>query len=438
MPVTAIDANLASLRECRDCGLLQRLPIIPDGEAAVCGRCGSFLRRAARDSVNFARLSAVFSALLLALAFNLPFVELHVVGRFATSTLLTGPQMLGERGHPGLAIIVLFTLVVMPALKLAIELTVLFGMRAAHPPRWLPWLFGCLERIAPWSMVEVFLLGSFVAYTRLRALADVDVGLGVLALGGVMLSMVATDATLDREAIWEELATKVPQWTRKTMKRRARFITSSMAVHSPRLLGCHVCGRVVRARIGDACPRCAHRLVYRKEASLTRVWALLAAAALLYIPANTLPVMTVERLGQGGPTTILNGVVELVEARMWPLALLVLLASVIVPMVKLSSLVVMLVMTHRRSRAQLRARTRVFRFVHAIGRWSMIDIFMLATLVGVVRLGFLATVLPGMGAVAFCAVVLITMVATELFDPRIMWDAAGCESPELQGELVKS
>src|ERR1700709_2510013 len=111
MASTAHDDDLSSLRECRDCGLLLRLPEIPDGEAAFCHRCGALLRRAARDSVTFARISAVASAILLFLAINLPFCDLRVAGRFATSTLLTGPQMLGERGMPALAVVVLFTMV---------------------------------------------------------------------------------------------------------------------------------------------------------------------------------------------------------------------------------------------------------------------------------------------------------------------------------------
>jgi paraquat-inducible protein A len=134
--------------------------------------------------------------------------------------------------------------------------------------------------------------------------------------------------------------------------------------------------------------------------------------------------MTVKRLGRGGPTTILHGVVELAKDHLWPLAVLVLFASIIIPVVKLLSLLVMLVMTRLGLHARLVARTRLFRFVKMIGRWSMIDIFTLAVLVGVVRFGAIASVTPGLGAAAFCAVVLITMAATELFDPRLMWDAA--------------
>jgi hypothetical protein len=126
----------------------------------------------------------------------------------STSTLLTGPWLLAQRGLPALGVAVVVSVVVAPAVKLAIELTVLFGVLARRPARWLPWLFGCLEKVSPWTMVEVFLLGAFVAYTRLRTLATVDVGPATVALAALMLSMAATDATLDREAVWSDARQK--------------------------------------------------------------------------------------------------------------------------------------------------------------------------------------------------------------------------------------
>ncbi|HEY3822295.1 MAG TPA: PqiA/YebS family transporter subunit [Polyangiaceae bacterium] len=410
--------DLAQWRECRDCGLFQCLPEIPDGEAAVCARCDALLRRAAADSVRIARFSAVGAAVLFVLALTLPLVELHVLGRSDQSTIFSGPRVLRGQGLEHVALVVLLTVVVMPAAKLFVELTVLFGVTLAHPPRWLPWLFGWLEHISPWAMVEVFLLGGVVAYTRLQALAAVDVGLAALALGGTMLAMVAVDATLDREAIWEALDAGTPHPGQK----RPSAPGSSEATAT--LIGCTACRRVARAEEGDRCPRCSHRLGARKG-PFGRVWALLVAAALLYVPANVLPVMTIERLAQGGPTTIANGVIELARAQLWPLAVIVFLASIVVPVVKLVSLSAMMVMTHRRSASRLAGRTRLFRFVRFIGRWSMIDVFTLSILVGVVRFGAIASVLPGLGAAAFCGVVLLTMAATELFDPRLMWDAAG-------------
>ncbi|HEY1692773.1 MAG TPA: PqiA/YebS family transporter subunit [Polyangiaceae bacterium] len=408
--------DLPRWRECRDCGLFQRLPDLPDGEAAVCARCDAMLRRVDSRSLLFARLNAVGAALLLLLALTLPLVELHLLGRSARATVFSGPSALRDEGLPLLAFVVVVTVVVVPAAKLLVELAVLFGVGTAHPNRWLAWLFGWMERITPWAMVEVFLLGGFVAYTRLQALATVHVGLAAAALGGTMLTLVAVDATIDREAIWQSLDAGSPRPGRNRAPRSASG--------DAKLIGCVACRHVANAKEGERCPRCLHRLSAR-EGGLGRVWALVVAAALLYVPANVLPVMTVERLGRGGPTTILHGVVELAQDHMWPLAVIVLLASIVVPVLKLVSLTAMLVMTHRRSPSLLPGRTRLFRFVRFIGRWSMIDIFTLSVLVGVVRFGRIATVSPGTGAAAFCAVVVLTMLATELFDPRVMWDAAG-------------
>jgi paraquat-inducible protein A len=418
--------DLLQWRECRDCGLFQRLPEIPDGEAAVCARCDALLRRVATHSLLFARANAVAAASLFGLALTLPLVELRLLGRSGVSTVFSGPDLLREHGMVLLAVAVVTTLVLMPAAKLAIELTVLFGIGLPRPPRGLAWLFGWLEHISPWSMVEVFLLGAVVAYSRLKALAQVDVGIAALALGGTMLAIVAIDATLDREAIWQALEARTPHPEHK------RPSSASPAAFA-RLIGCSECRRVVHAEEGDRCVRCAHHLSVRKG-SLDRVWALLVAAVLLYIPANVLPVMTVKRMAKWGPTTILNGVVELARDHLWPLAVLVLLASIIIPIFKLASLAGLLVMTHQRSPLLLKARTRLFRFIKFVGRWSMIDIFMLSVLVGVVHFGPIASVLPGAGAVAFCAVVLLTMAATELLDPRLMWDAAGKEEEAFERE----
>ena len=170
-----------------------------------------------------------------------------------------------------------------------------------------------------------------------------------------------------------------------------------------------------------------------------RTWALLSAATALYLPANLYPIITVIRFGQGEPSTIWQGVVELAEAQMWPLAVLVFVASITVPLVKLVGMTTMLLMTHDRSTTWLVARTRIFRAIDTVGRWSMIDVFMLTTLVALVHMGFIATVLPGAGAIAFASVVVLTMLAAATFDPRLMWDAADAASePALDAAAVPS
>ncbi|MGA3123420.1 MAG: PqiA/YebS family transporter subunit [Polyangiaceae bacterium] len=430
MPYSVVMDDLDEWRECRDCGLFQRLPALADGEAATCGRCDALLRRTFKNSLSFARINAVAAAFLLALALALPLVDLRVLGRFCSSTLLSGPERLKEDGFAALGVVVLMTLVVLPAAKLAVEIVVLFGARAHQPQRSLAWLFAGLDRLSPWAMIEIFLLGSFIAYSRLKALAHVHVGVSALALAGAMLCMVAIDATLDREAVWRALCPKIPAEPRLrqplALGNRSAAAEDSVArarATTTPIIGCDACGYVARATEGEMCSRCRHPLSVRKR-TLHRTWALVLTAALLYVPSNVLPVMTIKRMGKGGPTTIVHGVVELAQSHLWPLALLVLAASVIIPVVKLLSLSAMLVLTHRRSARWLHGRTRLFRAVKIIGRWSMIDIFALAVLVGVVRLGAIASVLPGLGAAAFCSIVVMTMAATETFDPRLMWDAA--------------
>ena len=147
-------------------------------------------------------------------------------------------------------------------------------------------------------------------------------------------------------------------------------------------------------------------------------------AAILYVPANYFPVLTVVQLGAGTPSTILGGIRDLVTARMYPLAALVFAASIAVPMLKLVGLTVMLLATQAGRSEWLRDRTRLYHVVRFIGRWSMIDIFMEALLGALVKFGNVVTIEPGVGALAFCAVVILTMFAAEAFDPRLMWDAA--------------
>ena len=149
---------------------------------------------------------------------------------------------------------------------------------------------------------------------------------------------------------------------------------------------------------------------------------MLLAAAVLYIPANLLPVMTIVSFGASQPATILTGVRDLAGAGMWPVAVLVFVASITIPMVKLISLSFLLISVQLGSRWRPRDRTRLYRMIDGIGRWSMIDVFMISILVALIQMAQIATIEPGVGAICFAAVVVITMLATASFDPRLIWD----------------
>ena len=195
------------------------------------------------------------------------------------------------------------------------------------------------------------------------------------------------------------------------------------------LASCHGCGALSRAD-APRCGRCASAVHLRKPDSLARTAALLSTAALLFVPANVLPIMTVQKLGQGEPHTILGGVQELIHAGMWSLAAIVFVASILVPAMKLVVLSLLCWSVHRGWRGRPRDRTVMYRVTETLGRWSMIDVFVISILVALVKLGAIATIAPGPGATYFAAVVVVTMFAAECFDPRLIWDRASAGPEE--------
>jgi paraquat-inducible protein A len=227
--------------------------------------------------------------------------------------------------------------------------------------------------------------------------------------------MIAAEAALEPHEIWRRLG---PQASTRQLEGRGRRT----------LISCHNCDQLAAmpplpARTTAHCPRCGATMHRRKPNSLARTWALVVTATILYIPANLLPVMTVVYFGRGEPDTILSGVKELMQAGMWPVALLVFFASITVPVLKLIGLTFLLITVQRRSRWRLRDRGVIYRIIEQVGRWSMVDIFMISILVALVNLGSIATIEPNVGAICFAAVVITTMFASMSFDPRLIWDA---------------
>ena len=405
------EAGTAPLAECHDCGLRHRLAALPRHAVARCRRCGAALR--SHTSLDGCLALALTGLVLLVLANLMPFLSLRMAGRVEDASLVSGAIALAQDGLWPLMALILMLTVVTPALKLGGMAYVLLALRLRRPPRAVLVALRWLDRVHPWAMVEVYMLGIFVAYVRLADSATVVVGIAVYALAALMLVMAAMDAIVDFDDIWDEVE-------------RKGLVRLPPPAPGQALARCGNCNVLAPWHGHPApCPRCGARIEMRKRDSVARAWALVIAAAILYLPANLFPIMTVISFGSGAPDTILSGVQHLIRAGEWPLALLVFFASITVPVLKIAGLGLLLVLTQRGSRWHLRDRTRLYRIIEAVGRWSMIDIFMLSILVALVRLGAIATVVPGVGAISFAAVVVLTMCAAMAFDPRLMWDRAG-------------
>lgn len=404
-------ATQPQLRECPGCGLLQTVPAMRLGMSARCVRCPTILRRTSAHRIDhiIALTSAAFILLIIMCSTTLMSVETSGIKRAAD--LFSGPEELVRENMGELAAVIIFVTVVAPLIRLVGILYVLIRLYERRPPSHLRRVFAWAERLRPWSMLEVFVFGVFVAYVKLGDLVTIGLMTGVYALLALTFVLVWMDSALDREAVWERLY--------------RGGLRGGGSPPPAGAVGCETCGLVSAPQPDDArCPRCDSVLHERKPNSVARTWALVIAAAILYIPANYYPVLSVVQLGAGQPSTILGGVEELVRAGQYPLAALVFFASILVPVLKLFGLSFMLITIQTGRSGWLRDRTRLYHIVRFIGRWSMIDIFMESLLGALVAFGSVITIEPGMGALAFCAVVVLTMFAAETFDPRLMWDAA--------------
>jgi paraquat-inducible protein A len=416
------------LLACRDCGQIHSVaPSEEPRHTLSCVRCGGALRRTPPGGFDRPLALALAAAVLFLLANVYPIFIVNYQGDESSNLLISGVLQLLDYGGAlaGLGALVAMLSIIVPGLRLALLIGVLTALRSpqraprvigfgvARPVLAAAWKTAVALR--PWSMLDVYLLGGFVAYSRLRNYVDTSIGVGGYALAAFVLSQAVLQLSLGRGRVWEALSG--PE-------------TATPRAGQP-WVQCPDCELVVAAPAADGtagaaqtCPRCATRLEPRQPGSLAAAAALTAAAAVLYLPANLMPVMTLLYFGAPDTNTILSGVRELYDLGMWPLALLVFFASIVVPMVKLVSIGWFLLAIHRRSAWLLRQRTKLYRLLDFVGRWSNIDVFMISILVALMRFGTLSTVDADPGAVAFAAVVALTMIATRVFDPRLMWDAA--------------
>jgi paraquat-inducible protein A len=364
--------------------------------------------------------------LLLIPATWYPLMSVSTLGAVREGWLYSGIPGFTHQGYWELATLVLTCALALPYIYMGALVWVLgslhFRREWAQQNGTLGSLYRWVLMLRPWMMIEVFLIGGFVAYTRIDAVASVEVDLGGWCLIASTFALLFALTQVDDRTVWGALH---PHGVEPPLRENPEdhALTSILVRGGP--LACTICDLIVPASAeGKKCPRCSARLHRRKPDAFRRTLALLLAGYLLYIPANLLPVLTLTQVGSVEHNTIMSGVFELIHNDLWPLAVIVFVASIVLPLMKLLGLTWMLLAIQLRSGFLLHGRTRFYRMIDLIGRWSNIDVFMGSVLVAVLQFGALTSIHAGPGLVAFAAVVVITMFATESFDARLMWDAA--------------
>ena len=385
---------------------MQVLPALGRRQTAMCRRCDGTLAGPATGRVERPLALATASLVLLLASIIWPLMTVSSLGAARQSWLETCVTALWGQGFLSLAALVATFTIALPCLYLGMLMWVLIALRLELGGPLGP-LFRWVQHLRPWMMIEVYLVGCFVAYSRIKVVSTIEIGIGGWCLLGASLLFLLTLTQLDGRTVWGALP------------------VNAAIGRGKETIACTVCDLIVTAATeGSHCPRCAATLHVRKPDAIRRTTALVVTGFLLYVPANVIPVLTTVRLGRADENTILSGVLELVHNDLWPLAIIVFSASIILPLLKLCGLTWMLIATRLRSRRLLIGRTRFYRMIDLVGRWSNIDVFAVSVLIAALRFGALTEVHAGNGLVAFAAVVIITMVATSVFDTRLMWDVA--------------
>lgn len=407
------------LISCHDCGVLHQHRPLQPREKARCVRCGSILYRGIRSdprAMAAITLAAIFTFLI---AQFFPIVELSVGGYSIASTLMGAIYVLWrEKMEIVAAIVTLFT-IVLPAVELASLFYVTLSLSRGRRPPGFDSMLRALGTARRWGMTEVLMIGILITIVKMTSLARVIVHPGLFAFA-VLTLMLALVMSFDPKILWN-IGEHLPG-PKGMRPSQSQFNYQALAAGAP-LVACHSCGLVAPEKgRHQHCERCKSALHRRRPDSVGRTWALLLAATILYIPAMLLPVMYTNSLFGKEDDTIISGVLLFWNSGSQALAIIIFIASIVVPVMKLAALAILAATAQRRSRWRPEQRTVLYRIVEFVGRWSMLDIFVITLTVALVRFQSLAVITAGPGALAFCAVVVLTMMASMQFDPRLIWD----------------
>lgn len=392
---------------CPDCGLIQRIVFRADRGEHKCRRCDAVLERTNGRSLDAALACSLATFFLLFPANLLPLLQVSFASKTNHSLLLTGFVGIWRQDWPLIGAICGVEVVVLPFLRFGLLALVLSLLRLGVRRPWLGPAFRWAELLDRWAMMDVFLIGGLVGYARVQPSLPTQVGTGGWCVVVVALLTLVTRASLDRRALWRRIGPVEREFT-------------------PGLIGCYACDYPAPAACqGRACPRCGVTLWRRRPFSVMRATALTVAGFVFYPAAYLYPMESNIELGTPHPFTIMTGVGDLIQARLWFFAAVVFTASVLIPLLKLFAMIWFAVSVLRRSGAHLKLKTRLYRIVNDIGRWSHVDVYTVSVFLPLMYVPGLLSVQVGDAMAAFLAVVVITMTASELFDPRAMWLAAG-------------
>ncbi len=420
--------QLERLTACPDCDLLLPRPDLLPGHRASCPRCGRTLGKRIPHSLEKTLALSLTGLILYLPAMLLPLLSFNSLGFSDSANILESVINFYQNEYYFVALMVLLSTVVFPLCLALCSFLLALNLRLRRYPAFLPRLLRCYQHLEDWAMLEIYLLGILVTIVKMSDSTGIVYHFGIVCFTAVVLCTVGTAAVLDRELFWRLIeehgdrpVTGPPPSLPATTARGAG------------LLLCRLCHKLASTeQAGSACSRCGETLQARKVRAQERTWALIISAAIFFVPANILPIMRVDFLGIPESSTIIDGIRHFFASGSFFIGLIILVASVLVPVCKIVGLSILLLARRPCSPSLLHQKTRIFRLIVFIGRWSMLDIFVIALLAALVDFGLFTAIHIAPAATYFAMVVATTMFAASTYDPRLMWDRCiPCHQPGL-------
>ncbi|AKJ43864.1 membrane integrity-associated transporter subunit PqiA [Pragia fontium] len=391
-----------------------QLPDIQEGDKAVCPRCHTTLSARWVEPV-LQPVTCAASALIMMLFANLfPFINMRVSGIYNQIRLIEIPQAMVSDDYASLATLFVIFVQLIPAFCMVA--IILLCLKVKLPYRLKVMMGRMIYQAKVWCMVEIFLVGVLVSFVKLMAYGDIGIGASFIPYCLFCLLQVRAFQCLDRYWLWQNIQsppplTKTPQVGLSGLEQGLR--------------SCPCCMAILPAE-ETKCPRC-HTVAHARRAnSLQWTLALLLTSVIIYIPANILPIMVTEVLGNPSASNIMSGVILLWQDGSYPVALVIFIASIMVPTLKILAIAWLCYDASDKGKSNNHLDREKMHFIYEIvefvGRWSMIDVFVIGVLSALVRMGKLMSVYPDVGAILFAMVVILTMFAAMMFDPRLLWD----------------
>ena len=409
---------------CPGCDLLLETTEPGPGHSLICPRCRQRLHKDRQNSVQRTLALAATGLLLYIPANFYPLLTFDVLGTDATSSVFSSTLSMFGQGQNFVGSIVVLTGFVFPLLILSLLFWVSLGLILNWKAHWIPDFLRWYQHLTECAMTDVYLIGIFVTIIKMSHMAKIEYNTGFFCFIGLVLTTIAAQSSIDKPLFWRRI-----EGDREDPEEKKRFPMESTAQTGKEagLVLCHTCNKIMPAselalEKNPQCPRCGEAMHPRKQNSIARSWALVLTAMILSLPANLLPIMEVEYLGSPEANTIMDGIIYFFQEGSYGIGAVILTASILVPLFKILGMILILLSIRFHWTHWLRHKTIMFRFIEFIGRWSMLDIFVIALLCALVQFGYLSTINVASAAFYFTGVVLCTMFAAISFDPRLLWD----------------